>query len=256
MALPLVYFNMYCPFGGIGRHAGLRSQCASVRVRVSEGAPNGGKYMKYTIIEDCSPYYIRFSWNGIEDIIALVASLSTVDTSIRFSNSTYTHYDFNADKANQIINNLPMKSDFDFMMNRVGLFVTTPGSKSSTHKDATDHRFSINLPIEILDNNCVTSWYNDEEISEFELSDSHRGYSRVLKSIDLTSKVPSKTMIAQPNECILFNTDVYHNWDNTQSINQRIVLTLRVNNPGKMYFDDAKKILFGSVAESGLLQQS
>ena len=28
-----------CPDGGIGRHAGLRSQCASVRVRVSLGAP-------------------------------------------------------------------------------------------------------------------------------------------------------------------------------------------------------------------------
>ena len=28
-----------CPGGGIGRHAGLRSQCASVTVRVRPGAP-------------------------------------------------------------------------------------------------------------------------------------------------------------------------------------------------------------------------
>jgi hypothetical protein len=206
--------------------------------------------MNYTIIEDCSPYYIRFAWNGIEDIIVLVASLGIVDTSIRFSNSIITHYNFNVDKANQIINNLPMKSDFDISVNRVGLFVTTPGAKSTTHKDGTDHRFSINLPIEILDNNCVTSWYNDEEVSEFKVSVVHSGYRRMLESMDLTSKVPSKTMIARPNECVLFNTDIYHNWDNTQSINQRSMLTFRIKNPGEMYFDDAKKILFGSVAES------
>ena len=42
MALPLVCFNMYCPDGGIGRHAGLRSQYFGVRVRVSLGAPNNG----------------------------------------------------------------------------------------------------------------------------------------------------------------------------------------------------------------------
>ena len=35
-----LYGKELCPDGGIGRHAGLRSQCASVRVRVSLGAPS------------------------------------------------------------------------------------------------------------------------------------------------------------------------------------------------------------------------
>jgi len=52
-------------------------------------------------------------------------------------------------------------------------------------------------------------------------------------------------MTAKPNECILFNTDIWHDFDNSQSTNRRMVLTLRVNNPSTFYFDDAKKALFG-----------
>jgi hypothetical protein len=59
------------------------------------------------------------------------------------------------------------------------------------------------------------------------------------------SVIPLKSMVAIQGECILFNTDIYHDWDNTQSNNERIVLTLRLENPGLMYFDDVKKILFG-----------
>ncbi len=35
-----MFFKSFCPDGGIGRHAGLRSQCFGVRVRISLGAPN------------------------------------------------------------------------------------------------------------------------------------------------------------------------------------------------------------------------
>ncbi len=45
-----------CPCGGIGRHAGLRSQCESVGVRVSPGAPIKESAMKIT--ED----QFRFEW--------------------------------------------------------------------------------------------------------------------------------------------------------------------------------------------------
>ena len=36
----LCSLKINCPGGGIGRHAGLRSQCASVTVRVRPGAPD------------------------------------------------------------------------------------------------------------------------------------------------------------------------------------------------------------------------
>ena len=44
---------------------------------------------------------------------------------------------------------------------------------------------------------------------------------------------------------ILFNTDIWHDFDNTKSNNRRCILTLRVNNNDKTYFDDVKRILFG-----------
>ena len=54
-------------------------------------------------------------------------------------------------------------------------------------------------------------------------------------------------MTAKPGECILFNTDIFHDWDNQLSNNYRVVLTLRIKQPltGKIYFEDAKKIIFG-----------
>ena len=42
-----------CPGGEIGRHAGLRSQCASVTVRVRPGAPIYGDVGKLVTPVDC-----------------------------------------------------------------------------------------------------------------------------------------------------------------------------------------------------------
>ena len=53
-----------------------------------------------------------------------------------------------------------------------------------------------------------------------------------------------KRMTAVQGECILFNTDIYHDFDNSESLNRRTVLTLRHKNPGRWYFDDIKKVLF------------
>ena len=52
-------------------------------------------------------------------------------------------------------------------------------------------------------------------------------------------------MSAVANECILFNTDIYHSWDNTKSSDQRIVLTMRDINVETVSYDEAKQILFG-----------
>ncbi len=40
-----------CPDGGIGRHAGLRSQCFGVRVRVSLGAPINGSVAESGLLQ-------------------------------------------------------------------------------------------------------------------------------------------------------------------------------------------------------------
>ena len=51
-------------------------------------------------------------------------------------------------------------------------------------------------------------------------------------------------MTAQVGEAVLFNSDIFHDWDNSASSNRRVVLTLRHTLPNKVSFDDAKKILF------------
>ena len=208
--------------------------------------------MNYEIIENCSPYYIRFKWNGLLDLIKFVSE-QPVYIENGTQHSAYTHYDFDVSSAQQIINLLPMK-EFNFTLERVALFITPAGKISSIHKDGNSNRFSINIPIKVLDNKCITKWYSDNTFKN--IPPVGLPYTRRIPIASSSNIDAVQTMIAQPNECILFNTDVYHSWDNSQSTNQRVVLTLRVKNSENIYFEDVKKILFGNVAESGLLQQS
>jgi len=196
--------------------------------------------MKYTIIEDCSPYYIRFTHNGISDIIN--TCLLSID-GINFT-SQFTHRMFNIDTADNILNMIPLSKELEFNRGRVSLFVSQPGLYYRAHKDGLNHRFSINYTVSVLDDKCVTSWYSDEDLKEYKI-DTMGQKSRECRDFDKTKHTPLKSMTAKPGECILFNTDIFHDWDNTQSSNVRIILTLRIKQPltGTTYFEDAKKIL-------------
>ena len=222
-----------------------------VRVRVSPGAPNCEKGMEYTIIEDCSPYYIRFTWQGLPELIDFIKSQPQTG-GLTYEVSQYTHCDYAPEVAKSIIERLPMKGDLDFMINRVALFISHPSRKAVIHKDGPNHRISVNMLLEVHDQCCSTHWWADEQLEDYKKYTNP--YTRQIAD-PRPMPTPMKSMVAQPNECVLFNTDMWHAWDNA-SPHQRILLTLRVNNPGEMYFDDAKRILFGNVAESGLLQQS
>jgi hypothetical protein len=201
--------------------------------------------MKYTIIEDCSPYYIRFTHDGIEDITD--TCLSSIDD-VSFT-SQFTHHRFDLDTAGKILNMVPFSKEIEFYQNRVSLFVSQPGLYYRAHKDGVDHRsgvhrFSINYTVKILDDKCVTSWYSDEECKNYPIDASR--LAREAIGFKKANHTALKSMVAKPNECILFNTDIFHDFDNTASTNERIVLTLRSTRPGKIYFEDVKKILFAN----------
>ena len=196
-------------------------------------------------MEDCSPYYIRFTHDGIDKVIN--DCLKFIEGNV-FPNK-FTHHIFLDHQAKQILSNTCMTNLFDFNKRRVSLFVTQPGFYYRPHKDGPDHRFSINYTVKILDDKCVTSWYSDEELKNYPI-DNLGGWSREANGFIKDTHTPLKSMIAQQGEVILFNTDIFHDFDNN-SLNDRIVLTLRVVNPGAMYFDDAKNILFGGVAQLG-----
>ena len=198
------------------------------------------KEMNFTILENSSPYYIRFTHEGIDDILNYVRNCIP-DTR---EYSDFKHHRLLPKQSAELCKLLPFAKHINLMQHRMGLFISKPGMYYRAHKDGLDHRFSINYTIKILDDKCITSWYSDEELDKYKIDNLITNTSRECVGFVKDKHKPLKTMVAKQNECILFNTDIFHDWDNTQSNNERIVLTLRVNNPGQMYFDDAKRILF------------
>jgi hypothetical protein len=199
--------------------------------------------MTYTIIEDCSPYYIRFTWETLPELIEFVKRQPLYLENNNVFNG-YTHWNYDSNTAKTILDKLPMKGLLDLNEERVALFVTRPEGKSSIHKDGATARCGINITIKILDDKCITSWYDENDFSNIEIKKS--AYTRVAPKI--AGAIPAKTMTAVQNECILFNTDIFHSWDNSQSQNQRIVLTFRFVADKQLEFDfeKVKNILFNN----------
>lgn len=196
--------------------------------------------MKFTILEDCSPYYIRFTHDDIEDVLSFVRGC--IPDTKNFP--IYKNYRLSLNDSKKLSSKLPFANQLDLMIYRMSLFISKPGLYYRAHKDGLDHRFSINYTIKILDDKCVTSWYSDEDLKDYKIDNLVSRTSRECIGFNKRNHTPIKTMVAKQGECILFNTEIFHDWDNTQSENERIVLTLRVYNPGQIYFNDAKKILF------------
>lgn len=191
------------------------------------------------IIEDASPYFVRLKHPGLEDVIDKCLFYIKEQ---KFGDKGFTHYRFSVEQARDILATIPFKDAFVFSIKRVSLFVTAPGHYYRAHKDGFDHRFSVNYTVKILDDKCVTSWYSDKDLEEYDIESplNKASGSRECEGFEKSKYQPIKTMTAKPGECILFNTDIFHDFDNSQSANQRIVLTLREFEPGKIYFEDAK----------------
>lgn len=195
----------------------------------------------YTIIEDCSPYYIRFTFDNLRDIVKY-ANEQIADNVKQYKG--YSHDTLSYMSASAIISMLPMSTEINLNVNRVAVFTTVPGGGCGIHKDGIDHRISLNIPLEILDEQCITNWYTDDAVKDMSLvGDTVYSRNVYLDYTTMNKFTPVKTMIAQPDEMILFNTDIYHSWDNTGSNNRRKILTLRPTEPESVFFDDIKKIL-------------
>lgn len=206
------------------------------------------KYIMYTIIEDCSPYYIRFTYDNISEIINLVSAIELPDT------SHFLHHKLPLHTAAQVLSLLPFNDTFDFIQHRVSLFATPAGYTHFPHKDGLTTRVSINFGIRILDDKCVTNWYSDADINDNFTPTNNLPYNRALVPCPVFNKnkqVPIKSMTAVQGECVLLNTDLYHDFDNSQSVNSRVILTLRLcNHHHHLFFNDVKSILFNSQVDT------
>ena len=209
--------------------------------------------MTYTIIEDCSPYYIRFKYDGIQEVIDYCKTVAIDPTK---AVEKFTHQRLVPEQAKPLIDIIPFFQSLDLRKDRVSLFTVQPGYKAYIHKDGLDMKFGINYAVTILDDKCTTRWYNEDDMSSYDQSlktlthyDTNtasvaNGTYRELTDADSSKHMPVKQMVVQQNDLILFNTDIYHDYDNTQSTNHRVVLTLRPPLGVELKFDDVKKILF------------
>lgn len=195
------------------------------------------------IIENKYPYYIKFKFDGLEELVNYAKSLE-LDPRRSTPKPDFTQGYHTEENGRKIIEKLPFADKFKWHYTRVSPFTTGPGISSRIHKDGDYTRVSFNIPLTILDEECITTWYTDDELSDCPLA--HRYTARIPVNWESKRRTPVMTMIHRPGEMVLFNTDIFHRWDNTKSSNIRSVLTMRLSPQyeGEMYFDKVKNILF------------
>ena len=196
------------------------------------------------IIEDCSPYYIRFTYNGAADVINLCNKFGWNHF------DSWKHYTYLNCYGEDIAKHVPFTNALNLSLPyRATIYITPPAYKNTVHKDNWDVRWSINFTVCIQDNKCITSWWHEDASAKYNWlvndDQEHRIQSRVIRDFKFDKEQPVKQMTAKPNEVLLFNTDLWHNWDNSASDKERVILTLRTKEPANFYFEDARKILFG-----------
>ena len=154
----------------------------------------------------------------------------------------YSHNNVIENEVETVLKKLSLSDKFEFIKTRIAIFHTPPYGGAGIHKDGQNRKVSFNIPIEINDDTCITKWYDD---SLFEgATVTQLPYSRnVFSDFNNMQKIPhTKEMVAKMGEAILFNTDIYHSFDNTKSHNWRRLLTLRLVD--NICFQQAKEILF------------
>jgi hypothetical protein len=202
---------------------------------------------KYTIIEDASPFYVRFTFNGLSEIINFILKQDFLPENCRtyfgvHNEVGYTHCNFTKEIGETIVKMLPMSDLFEFKTDRVAVFSTPPNGGCGVHKDGQADKVSFNITIEVNDDRCITNWYDDKDFNE---PDPNNLYSRnVYKDFtNLDQFNPINTMIARPNEMIIFNTDMYHSWQNKSEYTRK-VLTLRTVDRTTLTYNEVKNKLF------------
>ena len=201
----------------------------------------------YTIIEDCSPYYIRFKWEGLQDVISSISQqpLENEEKYPGYQNQWLTK------KAAIKINDMLPFKDLKLRLSRFCIFDTYPDGGMGIHTDGVTNEdgintqsVGINIALEISDDKCITYWYDDEQFKDWPANIS-RWSKNILKDWRKAATYPNvKTTNVRPGEAILLNTSIYHSVWNKDSPNRRILLTLRPR-VNTIPFAEIKKIMFG-----------
>jgi hypothetical protein len=198
----------------------------------------------YEIVEDCSPYYIKFRHPNQEALIQLAR-----EKYFKLNLSNFQHpfpmRTLELDSGMELLNLLPFKDKFKFRENRVSYIIATPGARNHIHIDGAC--VSFNYGIDMQDNNCITRWYDFETVERTYKSRPNLPMDRYSVSPDQVQNNPIPSINSfthKQGECILFNSNIYHDVDNKNSSNLRTILTFRAMPATEITFDVAKRILF------------
>lgn len=205
--------------------------------------------MQFEIIEDCSPYFIRYKHSGSDQVIAMCKEQKTkIIDSLPFKRK-FIHSRLPEQTGIEILNKVYGAKELSLASTRVSLFVTQPNHYYRPHRDGLAVPMGINYNVDIVDDKCVTSWYNNEQFAgrpiDNLISNSSREIKDYNRQIEKNIIKPVKSMTARQGEVMLFNTDLFHDVDNENSLNERTILTLRSTKFDKINFFQARQILFG-----------
>jgi hypothetical protein len=205
--------------------------------------------MKFEILEDCSPYFIRYTHTGSDEVIAMCKEQKSLDIDSLSRKLKFINYRLPEPKGIEILNKVYGAKELSLISKRVSLFVTQPQYYYRPHRDGLAVPMGINYNVDIIDDKCVTSWYDNNAFIGRPIDNLPSNTSREIadynRRLEKDTIKPVKSMTAKQGEVILFNTDLFHDVDNTNSPNERTILTLRSSLFEKLNFLQARKILFG-----------
>lgn len=205
--------------------------------------------MQFEIIEDCSPYFIRYKHTGSDEVIAMCKEQKKLQVDSLAHKRKFIHCRLSEPTGIEILNKVYKAAELGLDRRRVSLFVTQPNHYYRPHRDGLAVPMGINYTVDIVDDKCITSWYDNNSFAGRPIDNLPTNSSREIK--DYNRKLekdiikPIKSMTAKQGEVILFNTDLFHDVDNENSSNERTILTLRSNQFEKINFFQARKVLFG-----------
>lgn len=202
----------------------------------------------YEILEDASPFFIRFRFPGIEHLIAKAKEkfiFRENNDGRTHQNNGFSHYRLGQQAGLELLNMVPFRDRLPFIESRVSYFTSQPGYRHHVHIDGA--ALSFNFGVDIRDSLCKTSWYDEKDINGVYTITSGLPANRAIVNIPEFLENPArpiKTFVHNEGECVLVNTDTFHDFDNSQSPNTRTILTLRILYADKIKFADAAREIF------------
>jgi len=205
--------------------------------------------MNIRIIEDCSPYYIIIEHSGQFDLINQANKiLHREQFDFVRDKEKFKNYRLISSDTEKLLELSPLKLLKDCCtMPFSSFYKTSPGPDCwyPPHRDGSSLSkqimWSLNYMISVQDDLCPTNWFSDDVVGHLKQIVLTPGNTN-LENFDKSIHKPSKSTVFRQNECALINTDIFHNFDNSRSASERIILTLRDGVSGNRGFSDIVNI--------------